>query len=88
MGGVRRPCTEWYTYVPIFSKNNFESCIVIDDTDSYNTLAKDEQSRAAVHTNNYYYYRLVLSRDTNIVIIIIIGEVLLLLTISTIIYFN
>ena len=56
--------------------------------DSYNTLAKDERSRAAVHTNNYYYYRLLLSRDTNIVIIIIIGEVLLLLTISTIIYFN
>ena len=56
---------------------------------SYNTLAKDERSRAAVHTkNNYYYYRLLLSRDTNILIIIIIGEVLLLLTISTIIYFN
>ena len=56
---------------------------------SYNTLAKDEWSRAAVHTkNNNYYYRLLLSRDTNIVIIIIIGEVLLLLTISTIIYFN
>jgi hypothetical protein len=32
MGGVRRPYTEWYTYVPIFSKNIFESCIVIDDT--------------------------------------------------------